>query len=255
MKENKDWEEIKEQDKKRKSNIIGQYGFDIEEYTKKKISKESQEKEKKRNKKIKIIIVLVIILGILLQLNSISMQGKAKVEEKLINEMKSTAFNTDVEIIWEQTYWKGRGFYELKVKSIPDIVYNAVVTGDDFDETGYSSDFQSRYYEYYFKKWEDEHKYKFVPNEIYEDCSYGLITKKNWRLTFYTYIEVNDYTEMLEATEDIIRLLEFIGNRNISVASYIKVGDEFIIPVGKTNEEIRKNFKKQYEDIIKEVKM
>ena len=94
-------------------------------------------------------------------------------------------------------------------------------------------------------------KYKFISNEVYEDSSYGIITKKNWRLTFYTYIEVNNYEEMLEATEDIIRLLEFIGNRKIFVASYIKVGNEFIIPVGETNEEVRENFKMQYEDAIK----
>ena len=251
MVDKKDWKEIEEDDKKRKSNIVGEYGFDIEEYTKKKLSKESLEKEKKRNKRIKIVIVLVIILGIFLQINSISMQGKSRIEEKLINEIKNSYYNEDIEIVTEQTYWKGRGFYQLRVKDIPDIVYNAVVTGDNFNETGYSSDFQSRYYKYYFEKWEDEHKYKFIPNEVYEDCSYGIITKKNWRLTFYTYIEVNNYEEMLEATEDIIRLLEFIGNRKIFVASYIKVGNEFIIPVGETNEEVRENFKMQYEDAIK----
>lgn len=251
MVDKKDWKEIEEDDKKRKSNIVGEYGFDIEEYTKKKLSKESLEKEKKRNKRIKIVIVLVIILGIFLQINSISMQGKSRIEEKLINEIKNSYYNEDIEIVTEQTYWKGRGFYQLRVKDIPDIVYNAVVTGDNFNETGYSSDFQSRYYKYYFEKWEDEHKYKFIPNEVYEDCSYGIITKKNWRLTFYTYIEVNNYEEMLEATEDIIRLLEFIGNRKIFVASYIKVGNEFIIPAGETNEEVRENFKMQYEDAIK----
>ena len=251
MVDKNDWKEIEEDDKKRKSNIVGECGFDIEEYTKKKLSKESLEKEKKRNKRIKIVIVLVIILGIFLQINSISMQGKSRIEEKLINEIKNSYYNEDIEIVTEQTYWKGRGFYQLRVKDIPDIVYNAVVTGDNFNETGYSSDFQSRYYKYYFEKWEDEHKYKFIPNEVYEDCSYGIITKKNWRLTFYTYIEVNNYEEMLEATEDIIRLLEFIGNRKISVASYIKVGNEFIIPAGETNEEVRENFKMQYEDAIK----
>ncbi len=251
MNNKKEWNEIEEDNKKRKSNIVGQYGFDIEEYTKEKLSKESQEKEKKRNKRIKVIIVLVIILGIFLQINSISKQGKNRIEEKVINEVENTSFNEDVEIVSEQTYWKGRGFYKLRVKDTPDIVYNAVVTGDDFGKTGYSDDFQSRYYKYYFEKWEDEEKYKFIPNEVYEDCTYGLITKKNWRLTFYTYIEVNTYEEMLEATEDINRLLEFIGNRKIPVLSYIKVGDKFIIPVGETNEEVRENFKKQYEDAIR----
>lgn len=250
-KKEKEWKEIEKDNKKRKSNIIGEYGFDIEEYTKKKLSEESQEKEKKRNKKIKIIVILVIILIILLQVNSISKQGKARVEEKLINEIKNTSFNEAVEIVSEQTYWKGRGFYKLRVKDTPDIEYNAVVTGDNFNETGYSSDFQSRYYKYYFEKWENEHKYKFIPNEVYEDCSYGIITKKNWRLTFYTYIEVNNYEEMIEAAEDINKLLEFIGNRKISVSSYIKVENEFIMPVGETNEEVIENFKKQYEDAIK----
>ena len=251
MVDKKDWKEIEEDDKKRKSNIVGEYGFDIEEYTKKKLSKESLEKEKKRNKRIKIVIVLVIILGIFLQINLISMQGKSRIEEKLINEIKNSYYNEDIEIVTEQTYWKGRGFYTLRVKDTPDIVYNAMVTGEDFGGTGYTDDFQSRYNKYYFEKWEDEHKYKFISNEVYEDCSYGIITKKDWHLTFYTYIEVNNYEEMLEATEDIIRFLEFIGNRKIFGGTYIKVKDKFMTPIGETNEEVRENFKKQYEDAIK----
>ena len=39
-KKEKEWKEIEKDNKKRKSNIIGEYGFDIEEYTKKKLSKE-----------------------------------------------------------------------------------------------------------------------------------------------------------------------------------------------------------------------
>ncbi len=31
--DNKDWKEVEEDDKKRKSNIIGKYGFNIVEFT------------------------------------------------------------------------------------------------------------------------------------------------------------------------------------------------------------------------------
>lgn len=251
MDNKKDWKEIIEDTKRRKSNIVGQYGFDIEEYTKNRLSKEAQEKAKKRNKKIKIIIVLAIIVVIFLQINSISMRGKAITEEKILKQVEDSYYNEEVEIISEQTYWKGRGFYQLRVKDTPDIVYNVVVTGDDFGRTGYSDDFQSRYNKYYFEKWEDEHKDKFIPNEVYEDYPYGLITKKNLFLTFYTYIEVNSYEELLEASEDIIRFLEFIGNRKIFGGTYIKVKDKLLTPIGENNEEVRENFKKQYEDAIK----
>lgn len=252
MENKKDWKKIEEDEQKRKSNIIGKYGFDIEEYTEEKLKKESIEKRKKRSKTIKIAVVLFIVLCIFIQLNSVSMKSKLKIEENLIEDIKS-AYNEDVEIISDQTYWRGKGFYTLRLKDIPEIEYNAVVTDNNFYE-GYSSDFVSRYYKYYFENWKDENKYKFVPNEVYEDNVYKFFKRENERLTFYTYIEVNSYEEMLEATEDIIRFIEYMGNNSITVGSYIKVGDELIIPSGKNNEEIRKSAKWQYEEIIKRLK-
>ena len=77
---------------------------------------------------------------------------------------------------------------------------------------------------------------------------------KNGQFNYYTYIEVNNYEEMLQATEDIINFIEYMGNRSMIVRSYIKVNNSFIIPHGtqnESNEEIRESAKWQYNSLVK----
>lgn len=249
MNNKKDWEKIEREKKIRDISIIQKYGFDINAYTEKTFSKESLEKRKKRSFLIKLLIILLIFLTIILQINSVNMKMKAVAKERIINDMRNI-YNDEVKFISDKTYWRGNGFYILETNDVPNIQMHVVVNGEDI-----SNDFNERYYKYYFEKWENENKNKFIVNETYEDYTYKTKTMKNWLLNYYTYIEVSNYEEMMEATEYIISFIEYIQNRKVLLRSYIKVKDELIIPHGtidESNEEIRESAKNQYYKITKE---
>ena len=250
--ENKEWKEVEEDDKKRKSNIIGKYGFDIVEFTEERLKQEYGEKRRKRNNIIKLIIIVLTISLVLFRISIVNKQGAKTMEEKMLIYLEET-YNMDFEILSKKTYWKGRGFYTLALKDIPELEFNCVISGADF-ENNFSSDFVSRYYKYYFEKWNDECKSNFVENEVYEDNVYKFVKEKNSHLTYYTYIEVSNYDEMLVAVNDIIKFIEYIGNGNILIGSYTYIYYQLIIPhgtMGETNEEIINNAIKQYQDIMK----
>lgn len=242
-----DWKKLEKEQKIKDSSIIQKYGFDIKKYTEKTFSKDGLEKRKKRNKLIKILIVLIILLTIFIQINSVNMKIKTSVREKLTNDIEKY-YNEEVEIISEKTYWRGNGFYTLKTKNTPNIEMHVVIDGENT-----SNDLDDRYYKYYFEKWQNENKNKFVVNESYEDYTYKTKTMPNWQLNYYTYIEVSNYEQMLQATEDIISFIEYTGNRTIIIGSYIKINDNLIIPHGtpnETNEEIRESAKWQYDRLL-----
>lgn len=244
-----DWKELEKEQGIKDSSIIQQYGFDIKKYTEKTFSKKGLERRRKINILIKISIPLIILFIIFTQINSVNIKLKARTIENIKSFIKLSGVD-DVEIIWQKTYWAGAGFYTLKTLNPPNIEMNVLVSEDNT----ISTDLSSRYYKYYFEKWEYENKYKFIVNESYEDYNYKTKTMKNGQFNYYTYIEVNNYEEMLQATEDIINFIEYMGNRSMIVRSYIKVNNSFIIPHGtqnESNEEIRESAKWQYNSLVK----
>lgn len=117
------------------------------------------------------------------------------------------------------------------------------------------NDFDDKIYKYFWKKWENPNKNNFIVSEKYENYKYNLFSKKDWILKYETYIEVNNYTEVLDAVETIIKFKETMGHySSIIVHSYIKIGDYTILPNNaspQTNDEIRESAKTQYNEIMK----
>lgn len=243
---NKEWKEIEEDERKRNSNMIAEYGFNIEEYAEKNLNRETLKKKRKKMKIAKIIAIFLIILIVFIQFYTFDLKRKAKVRENLLKDMENS-YHEKFEIVEEKTFWGGKGFYKMKIANIPQLEIHSVV-----NEDGIGTDFDSRYYKYYFEKWNDNVKSKFVVNELYEDYTYKGTTMKNWQLSYYTYIEVKNYEELLEATNYIIKFIEYIENRYILLRSYIKFEDKLIIPhciTGESNEEILNNAIKQFKDL------
>lgn len=239
---NEEWKEIEISEQNKKADIIDKYGFDIYEKFKKQNSKEAIRK-RIIIKRATIIIGIVIIITILVSSWSSSMRFKyerrriSNLEDIYQLDFTEKAINTDI---------TGNGFLTYKIAEIPEIEVHAISKKDD---NVFIEDTEARIYKYFFDVWNDLDKNKFKVEEYYEDYTYKLHTKKNWILKFKTYIEVNNYEELLEATETIIKFRKYMSYPQIIVESYIKYNDNFILPHNasiQTDDEIRKSAKEQF---------
>ena len=246
MKNEDEWKEIEENMQNREEKVKEKYGFDITKKFEESLNKENVQKRKQRNLILKIISIIIII--ILLSIFIYNMNA----DLSNIEILKMIDYHTEngFEYISSDTNFFGNGFFAYKSKDNEEIEIHCL-----FDKTEgiCKHDIDARYYKYYFKKWEDVDKDKFVVIENYEEAKCGLRKKKDWFLNFETYIEAHTYEDMLYATEAIIRFIEYMGNRNLLVKSYIKIDDKKILPhnvSGQTNDQIRKMVNDLYNNYI-----
>ncbi len=166
-----------------------------------------------------------------------------------VGKLKETIKKTKVEETASKTYLFSRGFYTYKFTNIPEIEFNVLYISKD----ELKIDIEDRYHKYFFDKWEDIEKDKFVVKETYEDCKYKLTQKTNWILHYETYIEANSYEEVMNATDIIIRFLKYMNHDYILPNCYIKVGEKYILPHNvsyQTDDKIRENARREYLNII-----
>lgn len=220
-----------------------QYGIDISNSFQKKVA---------RNRKRKIIFIFSFIILVIFSLVSCwsnlvqikyKMARMSALKSPYQMNFKEKTVNVDL---------KGNGFITYELEEIPDIEIHAL-SKDDYT---FIEDVESRIYKYFFEKWEDKDKYKFIVAESYTDYTYQFITKKNWILNYKTYIEVNNYKELQDATELIIKFRNYMQYPNIIVKSYIKFNEKFILPHNvsdQTDEEIRNSSQNQYLKILQEM--
>lgn len=242
----RDLEEIERQENIRKSEVIAKYGFDINEYFKKSNNKESIHKRKKAKRNIKLISIVLILIIVLFSVYSIKLNKTTKKIKGLIE----LDCNEEVELNSSKTLFGKNGFYEFKVKDNSEIKIHAFMENENFID-----DTEDRFHKYYFENWNDEEKSRFIVEENYDECSYGLIKEKYWILNYKTFIEVNNYEEMLSATDLIIKFLEYMNEPSALVKCYIKIDNNFILPHNvseQTNEQIREMAIMQYVKIVKE---
>ena len=217
-----DFEKIEYFERKDKENKLDKYGFDIyEKYEALKRENTSEKIKKRRNIKIIISIVVIFIITVSCWANFVQFKHKRArmIALKSVYQLdfKEEKVNTDI---------TGNGFLIYKIEEIPELEIHAISTKDDI----FIEDFESRMYKYFFDRWNDSDKSKFVVEESYEDYTYGLHTKKNWLLKYKTYIEVSNYEEMLDATEIIIKFRDYMPYPQIIVESYIKYDNNYILP-------------------------
>lgn len=75
--------------------------------------------------------------------------------------------------------------------------------------------------------------------------------KEDWILSYSTYIEVSNYDELVEATNDIINFLNYMDKDKMLVKSYIKYDGKLIMPHNvsdQSNEEILKSAERQFKE-------
>lgn len=241
-----DWKKIESDIQNKEYTSIQEYGIDINKRFNEITSEKSRNKRKIRFKILKYGVVLLIIFSIFFSIHSIK-QNELKMIR--INDIE-TYYGSKVKEIPVKTSFNGNGLYMYQMNNEPNILIHTYVIKD---KNIFEKDTESRFYKYYFEKWQDAEKEKFIVEEKYEDVKCGLIFEKDWILKYRTIIEVKNYDEMISATKAIIRFIEYMGNRRVIVNSYIKVGDNLILPQNTNdlnNEEIMKSAIIQYNNIM-----
>ncbi len=242
LKDNNDWKEIEDFTQKERLDRIEKYGFDIYNQFERKTSKETL-KKRKNIKKVVIIISIILIIILILSCWANFIQMKYKLAR--INNLKSI-YLMDFEEKIVKSDITGNGFFIYKMREIPELEIHAISKKED---DTFIQDVEARMYQYFFEKWNSPNKSKFIVEENYEDCTYGWHTQKNWILEFETYIEVNSYEEMIDATEMIIEFIDYMSYPQIIVKSYIKYKNQFILPHNvsiQNDDEIRQSAKIQF---------
>lgn len=199
----------------------------------------------------KFIIISMIIIFLTIIFHSIISTKQMKYS-RLRKELIKVHTGTEIEEISIKTSINGNGFYKYKLKDIEEIEIHAFFhRGKDI----FIEDSNERIYKYFFEKWNDIDKNKFVVVEEYEDYKYNFTTKENWFLNYKTYIEVKSYEEMIGAVESIIRFKKTMGNYSSNIIKcYIKIGNNMILPNNvspQTDDAILKSAQRQYIDVIK----
>lgn len=204
----------------------------------------SKEKRKKRNFKVKLLVLLIIFIMIIALIYNMK-SYTANIER--INLLRIYGAS-EFEIAYSKKDLWQNGFYIYKVADIPEIEIHTVYNKSD---NLFITDIESRYYKYYFEKWKNENKDKFIVQESYEDYTCKNMKKEDWILSYSTYIEVSNYDELVEATNDIINFLNYMDKDKMLVKSYIKYDGKLIMPHNvsdQSNEEILKSAERQFKE-------
>lgn len=245
MNNNNDWKEIEDFIQKEKNKTIEKYGFDIYENFQKKNSKETFKKRKNIKRTVIIISIILIIIFILSCCFNL-VQFKYKITR--MNNLRSI-YQLNFKEKSVDTDISGNEFLIYKIEEIPELEIHAIAK--KYDNT-FIEDVEAKIYKYFFDKWNNPDKNKFIVEESYDYYTCKL-SRKNWILKFKTYIEVNNYEEMLNATEIIIKFRNYMKYPQIIVKSYIKYDNKLILPHNVSNQkddEIRESAKTQF-DLIK----
>lgn len=246
MKKENEWDEIEKDLQNREEEAKEKYGLDITKKFQDSLKEENIYIKKRRNfiiKAVSVILMIILILIVMYNMNA---------DFSNINILKLIDFTSEFGFkeVSSETNLMGNGFFVYKPKDMEEIEIHCL-----YDKTKdiCKHDIDARYYKYYFERWEDTDKDKFIVSESYEDAICGMRKKEDWLLNYETYIEANTYEEMLYATEAIIRFVEYMGNSNILIKSFIKMGDKRLLPHNvsdQTSEQIRQRTIQQYHDII-----
>ena len=245
MSNNDELKKIEEREEIRKSEQIQKYGMNITDFFKIQTSKESVAKKLKRKRMFIISIILLIIFSVIYSRYSYNVIKYTRKAKDLVQINCSSKVIEKDKIV----FMSGNGFYTFELENNPEIITHTYMKNDKF-----WTDIKEQIYKYYFEKWNSPNKKYFIVDESYEDVSYLFINKKDWILNYKTYIDVNNYSEMLDAFNKIVDFINYMGDDSILIESYIRFNNELILPHNvsiQTYDHMKEMAIRQYINIVK----
>lgn len=250
MSSKEEWKEIEEDILNKDSGKIASYGVDIIGELDNLIKKNNNVKRKKIRKIIKIsfksFMIMLIIFAIILVIFGFYLYDSMF---KSRHDVDPTEFieaisEEKVKCVFKNVDKYKNGLYEYQPKSNKEITIHAV---KKFGKT--DSDVIEQYFKYYFDKWLDEYKDKFIIKEGYKECELYPEETKQWLLSYSVYAEIYNYQELIDYTDAIIRFLQFADNSLAGINMYLLYDGNKICPYNKyptNNEEIKQSAITQY---------
>lgn len=241
MSEKDDWKELEEWEQNRRANEKEKYGINIQDIKPHKIK--WIDKIVKFMKTVGItyvvfatIIFIIAFIAVGIYLYVKYMDIKSQVDIDFVDTIESM-YNIKIDIISQDTDNRGNGSYVIKPKN-SDFIFNAIKNKGNLKE-----DYIAHLQKYYFDKWESETKenFKIVEKE------------ENTILNYETYIEIDNYEELIKAVESINEFYEYSKQRLFASWNvYIKYNNSRIYPYTSSSnntEDAMNNAKQQFEYI------
>ena len=199
MENKEDWKKVEEDILNKDSEKIANYGVDIIGELDNLIKKNNNVKRKKIKKIIKIsfrsFMILIIIFAVALLMFGFYLYDSMF---KSRHDVDPTEFieaisEEKVKCISKNVDNNKNGLYEYRPKSNKEIVIHAV---KKFGKT--DSDVIEQYFKYYFEKWSDEYKDKFVIKQGYKECEIYPEETSQWLLSYSVYAEIHNFIPLFE---------------------------------------------------------
>lgn len=252
----KELREIQEDLLNKESSKLAKYkGVDLTNELEKMIKRNNDKNVQKKKKAIKLTLkatlILIIISIILILIICIWMYDTIIASRYRINvkEFIKSKYSLKVKCIYKDIGLNRNGLYIYELKENPNIKPHVIKNYGKIQE-----DVLERYYKYHFEKWEDEYKMNFKVIEGFQETTLFPEKTKEWLLSYKIYININNYQDLLNSTEAIIRFINFSENSLVGIYIPLILDGEKIYPCNKypiTNEEIRESAKEQYVSLVK----
>lgn len=245
-----DWKELEEWEQNRREEEKEKYGINIQDIKPTNIKWIDRLVKGLRAIGISYVIFATIVFSLAFIAVGLYLYAKySNIKSQIDIDLEDTIesmYNIKIKIVSQDTDNRGNGKYTIKTKNSDiDITFNAVK-----DHGNLKEDYLAHFQKYYFDKWESETKENFIVKEEINDTI----------LIFETYIEINNYDEIIGAVESINEFYEFC-NKKKDFASwniFIKYGKIILDPYtssSTTEEDAIKNAQDQFKiksEIIQE---
>ncbi len=227
-----DWEELYKWNKEREENNRNQYKINILDTAK------EENKVKKFVKALNVIIKMLIGGGSIILIRGLFIL--IPILTMILANMKSSFFidvKKDIEtsnfckvrliskdVVKTYGYKNENGTYYFELAKCPDVKFTAIKDGG----TDYY-DYKENLQRYLFDNWTSSEKSTFKIEEY---------TESNGLLYYRNYIEIENFDELMQATESIIHFMEYAeqwNKENKVINNYIQKKEEFFVaPLGMT---------------------
>ena len=197
MENKKDWEELEQWQNKVKKESVEKYGIDFQTINTSKQNKIANKISLFLSQSSKIIFIFFIIFFIIVLIWAFAFAHSFfKKFNPNVNELEKN-YNIKISVLSKEVDQNGNGKYLCTLKDNLELKFWVIKNYSKIED-----DFYSKSLKFYFDRWHDIDKDKFIVQESYE----------NELLDYKTYININDIKDIRYTFNIMYKFAEFCGD-------------------------------------------